>query len=298
VQRNTAVRGILVTGIILGACVVVFMRYLSFSAGAPERLSSYVVYPFLRMQHALVEPVSTFFEKRKTYAELAAELARVKSERDELVSELAQVLILLDFHDQTDELVRFKKRYEDQNAQLAQVLVKQFSDHQHYFLVDQGSQQGIAVDMVAVYKQCLVGKVTEVYPYYSKVQLITDAQCSVAACCARSRANGIHEGKNRTDGSTLRYVSHLAKVKEGDIVFSSGEGLVFPRGFALGAITTCVKNGLYYDIALKPLFDIQGIQYCYLMRKGASPADVVRVSQALDDGKNPNKDESALSQEE
>jgi len=270
--RKKSVRGFLVGGLIVGACLLLLVRFIFLSPGALENLSAHLVYPFLRLQHSLVDPVETFFEKRKSYAELSAELGRVKAERDELVSELAQVLILLDFHDQTDELVSFKKRYEDPHAQLAQVLVKQFSDKNHYFLVDKGANHGIVPDMVAVYKQCLVGKVVAVYPAYSKVQLVTDAQCSVAACCAHSRAQGIHEGTNSADTSALRYVSHLAKVKQGDIVFSSGEGLVFPRGFALGATTACTKNGLYYDITVKPLLDIQAIRYCYLMQKGAPPS--------------------------
>ncbi len=268
-MQKKPVRGFLVGGLVGGACLLLLVRFIVLSPGDLENFSANLVYPLLRLQHALVEPVETFFEKRKSYAELSLELGRVKAERDELVSELAQVLILLDFHDQTDELVSFKKRYEDPSAQLAQVLVKQLSDHDHYFFVDKGTNHGIAAAMVAVYKQCLVGKVVAVYPTYSKVQLVTDAQCSVAACCARSRAEGIHEGSNSVEATTLRYVSHLAKVKQGDIVFSSGEGLIFPRGFALGSVSSCVKNGLYYDINIKPLLDMQTIRYCYLIQKGA-----------------------------
>lgn len=273
-QKKSA-RGMVVGGLLAGAGVLLLGGLVGLSPRSLDTVSAQLAYPFLRLQHALVEPVEDFFQKRKTYAELHAELVRVQAERDELVSELAQVLILLDFHDQTDELVAFKKRYEDPHAQLAQVLVKQLSEQSHYFLVDKGTNHGITTDMVAVYKQCLVGKVVAVYPAYSRVQLITDAQCSVAACCSVSRAEGIHEGANTSEGTKLRYVSHLAKVKPGDIVFSSGEGLIFPRGFALGSIASCVKNGLYFDIAVKPLLDIAAVKYCYLMQKGADSKNEV-----------------------
>jgi cell shape-determining protein MreC len=67
-------------------------------------------------------------------------------------------------------------------------------------------------------------------------------------------------------------VSHLASVKEAEMVVSSGEGLVFPQGFALGRIKMIEPDGLYTKIEIEPLIDLLTIDYCMLMKKGECDA--------------------------
>ena len=65
----------------------------------------------------------------------------------------------------------------------------------------------------------------------------------------------------------MRYVSHLEAVNVGDDVFSSGEGLVFPKGFALGKVTAADKGDLFYTITIQPALDFQALRYCTLVAK-------------------------------
>ena len=68
--------------------------------------------------------------------------------------------------------------------------------------------------MIAVFKDCLVGRVVEVYPYYSKVILITDPTCKVAAICTSTNVKGIHEGMLSLTTTKLSFVNHLEEVKK------------------------------------------------------------------------------------
>lgn len=123
--------------------------------------------------------------------------------------------------------------------------------------------------MVALYKNCIIGKVTEVYPCHSKIVLVTDRTCNIAAVCAQSKALGIYHGANEEWTAHLEHVSHLAIIEQGDLVLSTGEGLIFPRGFGLGRITRSTRDGLFYTISLAPLVDVRAISHCYLVQKGA-----------------------------
>ena len=176
---------------------------------------------------------------------------------------------LLHYDHDIKELADFKKRYEESHGHIAQILMKHFSDQSHFFLIDIGTRQGIKPDMVAVYKNCLIGKVAEVYPFYSKVVLITDKTCKVAAYCAQTHASGIHEGSNQSEQTMLNHVSHLSVMKEGDLILSSGEGLIFPQGFALGNVMSCKPNGLLYTVHVEPLVDMHALAYCLIIQKGA-----------------------------
>lgn len=236
--------------------------------GALENISSYIMYPILVAQHAVIKPVKDFFERRKSQQELEALVKRLLDERDDLVAQNVQLNSMLSYANQTDELATFKKQFGIADAAIAQVLVKHFSENAQYFLIDKGAAAGMAPDMVAVYKNCLLGKVVEVYPRYSKVLLVTDKQCKVAAYCAHTHASGIHEGMNLENQTAMQYVSHLAEIEPDDLVLSSGDGLIFPKGFALGKISMCKPHGLFYSVTIQPFLDLRKIDYCFIMQKG------------------------------
>ena len=60
----------------------------------------------------------------------------------------------LDYVKETQEVRQFAERYETEKALLAHVLLRQLNDQQQSYLVDAGSNKGVTIDMVAVYKGC------------------------------------------------------------------------------------------------------------------------------------------------
>ena len=251
----------------LGIMVVgIGMRTL-FSRYGAEQLSSYLMYPVLVTQQRIITPIKQFFAEKQTIAALHQEVAALTKERDALVAQTVELTALANYSDEIKELLEFKKQYSYEDAILAQVLVCNMSDNGHFFLVDGGQNKGIEKNMIAVYSNGLIGKVEEVYPQYSKVMLITDRLCKVAATCAATHTCGIYEGCNDENKALLNRVSHLDELQEGDLVISSGQGLVFPRGFALGTIKSYAQDGLMYQVEVEPLFDIASLQYCFILAK-------------------------------
>lgn len=235
--------------------------------GIAESVASILVYPFLKMQHAIVSKVNDVNDSWQKNRTLMEKISVLEEQNSSLLAENISLQASSYFVENIQELIAFKKRYEVQKSLLTQVILKQFSKNEHSILVDCGSVHGSEVDMVAVYKSCLIGRVEFVYPYYSKVRLITDACCKVAAYCRSSKARGIHEGSNQQT-SSLQFVSHLSQVAANDILISSGEGLVFPQGYGIGRIASFEQDGLYYKIDVKPLLKLEELDYCYLIKKG------------------------------
>ena len=232
-----------------------------------ETIASTFLYPVLLAQHTIVTPLVTFYSTQKTIHALETTIATLKQTQKKLLAEVIALHSIVWFTKNTEELIAFKERYRSENMILGHIILKHFSEQEHFFLIDQGSTHGVTVDMVAVYKNCLVGRVTHTYPYYSKITLITDKSCKVAACSPTTKACGISQGCNNVEELRLNYVSHLAKVKMDDLIISNGEGLIFPAGFAVGAIKTCAIEGLCYHITLKPLLDLSTLEYCYVLQK-------------------------------
>jgi len=262
----------LLVGILLSLGIAQY-RALVTTPGVIEYISSYALYPFLRLQKIVVDPIKVWVDTHRTIAELGKALQQERAEKEQLRAENIKLQGAAHYEQEISDIVSFKKRY-DTNAPIAHVLVRHITDHEHYVLVNAGANKGIQQDMVAVYKNCLVGKVDEVYPWYSKVRLITDKGCKVAACCVRTKSTGIHQGCNTTEQTLLQHVSHLMNIQKNDLVISSGEGLVFPQGFGLGKIDHFEQKGLQYNISVIPIIDVRNINYCLLLAKG-------EVSQAM-----------------
>jgi len=247
-------------------------RFIFLFPRTMKHISSYIAYPALVFHCYAIDPVKIWFFQRKTMQKFTQKFEEVCKERDTLLAENITLRASSGYVQDIAELVTFKKQYEIPYARVAQILVRHLSDQSHFFLIDAGATQGIQVDMVAIYKNCLVGKVIEVYPWYSKIQLITDSRCKVAGYCTDTNVQGIYEGINHEHKTMLRYVSHLNHVKQDDMIMSSGEGLIFPRGFALGRVTDISPNGLCHIIMAKPLIDLRNIKYCLVIVKGMHKA--------------------------
>lgn len=248
-------------------CWFITHRLVSLSPHIYDYCASYLAYPIITMQRVTVKPMMNFFNHKKNVQELVAQLHQLQQERDQLCAENIVLHSTIDVHNTVAELVEFKQRYEVEKAQLAQIIMRHNSSEEQSILVDAGSNKGIEKDMVAVWNNCLVGKVIEVWPWYSKLVLITDARCKIAVYGTENQAVGIHQGCNQSAVSCIEHVSHLSTIDVGELIISSGQGLIFPRGFAVGTVSACNPGQLFHEVAVKPLIDINDIEYCYLVKK-------------------------------
>lgn len=238
------------------------------STGIFESVSSRLLYPAIKLQTSIARPVRSMLDHWRDYRELQIEHQEYKKQLEELQAQIVALRSYGDYAQDTQELVGFFKRYNVNNGVLAQIILKNFDEKKHFFLLDAGSSKGIKLDSAVVYKNCLVGRISEVYAHYSKVTLITDASCKIAAYCSSNRVQGIHEGANSRECCKLAFVDHLQNLKVHDLIVSSGEGLVFPRGFGLGHIRDYTVDGFHYNINVQPLVDFKALAYCYVLQKG------------------------------
>lgn len=247
-------------------CFFLVHRAFVKTPGRLECFLSTISYPFITFSNWVSRPFVSARSFWKDKTKLTYEFEQLRIENESLYQQLVELESSKIFLDETRELRNFKKRYDTYEMQLAKVILKQF-DNQHFFLIDAGKQKSITKNMAVVYKNCLVGKVTDVYPFHSRVALITDPVCQVASYCAKTKTVGIYQGTKNTESGSLLHVDHLAKIKKGERIVSSGEGLVFPGGFGIGEVQDFKDTGVHYDVKVKPLIDVTKLAYCYVVQK-------------------------------
>src|SRR5437899_2968455 len=97
----------------------------------------------------------------------------------------------------------------------------------------------------------LIGRIVDVRPGAAIVQVLTDPASTVGAHIVRTRASGIVEGDPR---GTLRF-KYLARggtgIEVGDVLVTSGQGALFPRGIPIGRVRAIDDRGsalLHYAV--------------------------------------------------
>lgn len=251
--------------VLLGT-VLLYRYFFDFCA----TVSTYFTYSSLvayQEGHALLKTKSDNVVSSLSKEEIYQRYRDVQGEYEKLKAENVELQALLSYSKDIKELDAFRKRCFKGSGDIVQILATIITPTEHSILIHAGERENVKEDMVAVYKNGLVGRVIEVYPFYSKVALVTDKKCSVAGYCFKTKATGVYSGTNEMDCAEFNFVNHLAKLKEGDRLISSGKGLVYPQGLGLGTIKSYKKSGVYYTVKVEPLFDIESLEYCLLMSK-------------------------------
>lgn len=228
-----------------------------------------IAYPFIRTAAAISQASQAFLSHWQSYDNLLNAYQLLIKKYEALLERQTIHLGTAFYEEKTRELRDFKERYNLPNAQIGSILAKTLTSQEQTMLVNVGSKNGIKQDMIALYKLQIIGRVTEVYPSYCKILLISDTRSKIAATSNTTQAKGIIEGKNNATQYSFSLVSHLVTLLHQDFILSTGEGLIFPEGFCLGQIKNFTKapGDLFYTINVEPLVDIASLSYCLLIDK-------------------------------
>jgi len=142
-------------------------------------------------------------------------------------------------------------------------------------LINKGKEEGIKGNMPVLNLHGLVGKIENVFPHRSTVQLMMDPNFRVSALDQRSRVFGIikpHPGP----GSVLKLdnVPTREDVRTGDEVVSSGLGGIFPAGVRIGVVSrveeqtsrkTSPYYGIFKNIEVKPSVDFNSLEELFVL---------------------------------
>jgi rod shape-determining protein MreC len=265
-KKKWAVGSIRSIGLGLGSSALLIAAFHTGHAQSfLNTVSSCLIYPVLSIRKKVVEPAIDWAHENRTVAHLKRDLAHEQFKNKLLLSRVVVQQSTKNYASDIAETLKFKERYQTEHAQVAQVISRNLEQNDQSLLIDLGSRDGIAKDMLVIVDTMLVGKIIEVFPWYSRVQLVSDKACKVASYCPETQAQGIHVGCGDAGCTTLEHVSHLSEIKEGDLIISSGKGLVFPQGFALGSVAAVRTEGLHHLVQVKPLCDFEKLDYCLVL---------------------------------
>ena len=145
-------------------------------------------------------------------------------------------------------------------------------------IIDRGSADGVDVNDAIVNANGLIGRVILTTKDMAKIQLISDANCSVGSLIERTRRQGVLRGNGR-GAAALHDIPTLADVRAGDRVLSAGIDGIYPKGIPIGVITKAEQGpNLFKNIEVRPLVDFGAIEEVIVIHTRKIPEEVVRYA--------------------
>ncbi len=204
--------------------------------------------------------------------------ARELRERNEDLQRLNDALVAADVRRKEIEaenvvlrhLLNFTQENPTYSTQPAAVIGRDPSPYRQFVTINAGSREGLQPGMAVVMAgdpakagqyAVLAGRVAEVGPRSSKVQLLTDSTSAVNVRIQSSRVTGLAEGQ--PDARLLMTQIPIdATVNVGDIVLSSGLGGNLPRSLVVGQVTEVMRRDidLFQSAQLRPAADFNRLE--------------------------------------
>ncbi len=241
------------------------LYWFSPASRVTHRMGSFFLHPLLKPYVFVQSFFNDFSVWIVSRQQLLAQLDKLKDERVQLISEVVELQSLYDYKRDIEDILVFKKRYKRfQKGTARQVLFIHQGTDEQFILIDGGSADEVKKDMLLLVDNNLVGRIEEVFTYYSKALLVSDARLKIAGYCAKTRARGIAEGSNQSE-MKLKFIAHTKRLRKDDLVMTCGEGVLYPRGLCLGKVLDFIKGPVEYDVTVVPLCDYSKLSYCLVV---------------------------------
>ena len=218
-------------------CGMIIYSLQSDANGISSSVST-VVSPLQKIVYNINSRVKETVDFFLNFSEVKLENEQLKQKNAELANELIEYESLKDEVERLREALNFTESRSNYNYVGVNIIGYSGSSLSDGYIIDKGSNDGIAKNMVVVSYKGLVGKVTKVSSNFAVVQSILNENIAVAVMDQQTRdATGVLQGLSDKKDTNMTVVYNLpidSDVKEGDIIITSGLGKIYPKEIPVG----------------------------------------------------------------
>lgn len=232
-----------------------------------ERSLIEVVAPVQRLLKESVQAVEEVWLSYFYLVGLRAENRELKEKVNALRLEKSRYQELLAAQDRLKGLLEYRRTL-NRPTRAARVVGRDPTRWFRSIIIDRGKEAGVREDMPVINTSGVVGRVVSSSSGFAKVLLIIDQNSAVDSLIQRSRERGVLKGV-AIDRCDLEYMVKSSDVAVGDKVVTSGLGRVFPKGLAVGSVSSVdeVPGELFKDVEVRPAVDFSKLEEVLVILK-------------------------------
>jgi rod shape-determining protein MreC len=260
------IRAFVLLGTVAAVCLVLLtLQMRGHIAGASDALAlvtTPVQSVLARVNRATVGLWSTY----RDWKNVRAENRRLREESQQLRVDALRVTETVEENRRLRRLLVLKESM-PLTTLSGEVIAREWGGWVRSLTVNRGRADRVARLTAVIGPDGLIGRVVDVRPGASIVQVLTDPTSTVGAHAVRTRTQGIVEGEPR---GTVRF-KYMARdgsgIQVGDLVVTSGAGGLFPRGIPVGRVRAIDDRGsaLFHYAQLTPAVDFARIDEVLLI---------------------------------
>jgi rod shape-determining protein MreC len=264
------IRRLAVLGVVLAVCLLLLTIQTRGRAMPAADLIALVTTPMQKGLAAVHRGAVGLWTTYMDWKQVRAENGRLREEVQRLRVHALVATETADENRRLRTLLALKTRLPLETIS-GEIIAREWGGWVRSLTVNRGRGDDVRRLTAVISPDGLVGRVVEVRPGASVVQVLTDPASTVGAHSLCTRTPGIVEGDPR---GTLRFkymarggVSSGAGLTVGDLVVTAGQAGVFPRGVPIGRVRSIDDRGaaLFHYAALEPVVDFARIDEVLLV---------------------------------
>lgn len=234
-KKKTGLVGIIITVILL--IILVFISNLSLNNFSHiENIFSNIVMPIQSGITYIKNKLTGNDNYFATIEYLKEENEILKQRNLKLEEELRNLEIIQAENSTLKEYLNLTEQYKKHDTIPAYIINKDVSNYSSIFIINAGSKSGIKENMTVIAAEGLVGHVISVTDNTAKVQTLVDSSNVVSATLENSKDVVIARGTLNGNELKTTYISTDTVLIEGEKLYTSGMGGIYPKGIYIGVI--------------------------------------------------------------
>lgn len=202
--------------------------------------------PMQRIIYNINNKAKNFVDFFLNFSEVKNTNAELVKENNQLKNELATYSNLKEENERLKSLLEFKDQNDEYTYLATNIIGNTPGGILDGYIVDKGEKDGVEKGMVVIAAEGLVGQVTTVGKNWSIIQCIINENVAVSVMSENSGENtGVLQGYVDSKNRNLTKVNYLpidSDIKEGDVILTSGLGLVYPKEIRVGKVISVEED--------------------------------------------------------
>lgn len=250
--------------VLLSVSIILVLTHTSSPLGFLKRGIMNVFFPFQLLGSQIKYSARDFFLSIGELQNVRNENRRLHNEIRRLLNEQSNWQVALQENKRLKDLLDYKQRLFYQSV-AARVVSYAPSNWANTLIIDKGSADGVyRLAPVVSYQdgqEGLVGRVIETEKHFSSVLLLHDQNSLIGGQIIRSNFKGVIEGDNYRF-CKLKFLPYDATINLHDIIVTSGDGSVFPKGLLIGRVVKVglKERGLFRDVTVFPFINFSKLE--------------------------------------
>ncbi|QAA31503.1 rod shape-determining protein MreC [Clostridium manihotivorum] len=204
------------------------------------------------------------------FSEVKQENEELKKKNIDLENKLIEYGSLKSENDRLRNMLDFKSQRSSYLYVGAYIVAKPDQNMLNGYIIDKGTKDGVAKDMVVIAPEGLVGKIVEADTNWSKVQTLINENFAAHGKVGTSEVSGIVRGYKNNDNEALAILDLLpinAVVNKGDVITTTGLGKLYPKDLRIGTVVSTEEDKIKVNKSaiIKPFVDFNKLEELYVV---------------------------------